>query len=317
MSVLKPWKSYQQQLDILKSRNMIISNETKALNCLKNIGYYRLSAYWYPFRVFELKVVENKGLVSLKHDEFMKNTCFEDAINLYKFDRKLRFILIEALELIEVSLKGNIAHVLGEKSPLAHYDISYFHPSFAKKKNNFENWQAKYLNLVDRSKEDFVKHYQENYQRELPIWVAAEIWDFGALSQLFSMMKVSDQNKIAALYGNVDFKVFSSWLRSINYLRNLVAHHSRLWNRNIIDQPKLPPEGYLDWCDDFRGKADLISKPFLLFSILRYLTLNCYPQSDWKDKMKDHLLNDFPELNCDSKVSVNDIGISENWHEWW
>lgn len=323
MAYERPWKTFGEQLTLLESRGMAVTDRDLALSYLERIGYYRLSAYWYPFRVFSLSQDSNKGLITSKAtDEFVVNTQFVNAVDLYIFDKKLRLLVLDALERIEVSLRVDIAYLLGKKDIFAHQNIHCFNKNFATKvprnshKNRFEVWQEKYSGLLSRSKEDFVKHYRENYGEELPIWVAVEIWDFGAMSQLFSQMKVHDQSAIAVKYGVSDFKVFASWLRSLNYLRNLAAHHSRLWNRNIIDQPKLTGRGEIDWCDDFIGKPDLIAKPFLLLAITRHLLNVICPNTSWDERLKTHL-NNFPSSHTNKKLSVSDIGASENWEVWW
>ncbi|WP_257252732.1 MULTISPECIES: Abi family protein [unclassified Endozoicomonas] len=304
----RPWKTFQQQLDLLVSRNLVVSDEAAALNHLQRIGYYRLSAYLYPFRVFRIQ----PNFQVVKENEFVANTHFSDAVNLYIFDKNLRQLMLDALERIEVALRVDIAYLLGERDTYAYKNIDQFHPTFAGKNKRHANWLKKYENLLKRSKEDFVKHYRHTHGADLPIWVAIEVWDFGAMSQLFSMMKVPDQRKISSKYGVTDFKVFSSWLRSLNYLRNLCAHHSRLWNRNVIDQPKLPAPGEISWCDHYLGKNDLISKPFLLINIVAHLMSIICPATKWHDRLIQQL-DEFPEIKSDRKVSINDIGLQDGW----
>ena len=231
----RPWMSFPDQLDLLKCRGMSVTDDRAALRYLERIGYYRLSAYWYPFRVFELSRNPASGqLETARTDRFVDNTHFADAVHLYIFDKKLRLLMLDALERIEVAVRVDIAHRLGERDIFAYRDFKQLHPGFEgkKRKNSnktaHEEWLNKYEGLVNRSKEDFIKHYRQNHGGALPIRVAAKVWDFGAMSKMFSMMKVPDQQKIARKYGIDDFKVFSSWLRSLNYLRNLCAHHSRL-----------------------------------------------------------------------------------------
>jgi len=320
---IRPWKSFNEQLALLKSRGLVITDDSAALDWLKRVGYYRLSAYWYPYRIFQLTQDPTTGVISSKRQEqFIQNTHFLDAVELYLFDKKLRLLLTDALERIEVAIRVDIAHLLGERDTFAYCDQSQFHPTFSNRMNHktgksaFENWQDRYAGLVNRSKEDFVLHYRRTHGGDLPIWVAIELWDFGAMSQLFSLMKVPDQTKIAAKYQVTDFRVFASWLRSLNYLRNVVAHHSRTWNRNVIDQPKLPKKGTVDWCDHFVGSNDLSSKPFLLISIVRHLMLNICPNTEWNNRVRDHLLA-FPNQESDKKRSISDMGTPNNWQTWW
>jgi abortive infection bacteriophage resistance protein len=315
------WKSFAEQLELLKSRGLVVTDEAAALSYLERIGYYRLSAYWYPFRHFEYRQEPDGNILTIRQDNFVPDTQFLDAVNLYKFDKQLRLLVLDVLERIEVALRVDIAYLLGERNTYAHHDIQQFHPGFAGKqsksgKSRFDEWHEKYAGLVNRSKEDFVKHYREKHGPDLPIWVAIEVWDFGVMSQLFAMMKVADQEKIARKYGMDDWRVFQSWLRSLNYLRNLAAHHSRLWNRNVIDQPKLPARGQIDWCDAFIGKADLQAKPFLLLAICRHLVKIICPGTQWTDRFKGHLQN-FPVQHSNLKRSVQDMGAPEGWETWW
>lgn len=315
----KPWKSFEQQIEILKSRNMAFDDESKALLFLEKVGYYRLSAYWYPFRKY--KLVQNKKLGRLdyiKLDEFEDETAFIDAARLYLFDKKLRLLVLDALERIEVAIRVDVAHLLGKQDTFAHISGSCLHPSFMRKKNAFVNWQDKYQKLVTESREDFVKHYHENHGEDLPIWVACEVWDFGALSKLFAMMKVADQQDICEKYGlpRSEWKTFQSWLRSLNYLRNLCAHHSRLWNRNMDVQPQLPDYGVLPWCDIFIGKTDLIARAFLPLAITKHFVEVICPDTEWSFRLKEHL-NAFPGLKSSKEQGVNDLGSPDEWQAWW
>ncbi len=319
----RPWKTYAEQLEILESRGLKVTDKPAALSYLERIGFYRLSAYWHPFRVFEIQQdPETKKLESVRTDKFVENTQFPDAVELYLFDKKLRLLVMDALERIEVAIRVDVAYLLGQRDAFAYKDLSQFHPTFATRIDRFtkntahQQWLQKYAGLLQRSKEDFVKHYRQNHGTDLPIWVALEIWDFGALSQLFSMMKVPDQQVIAKKYGITDFKVFSSWLRSLNYLRNLVAHHSRLWNRNIIDQPKLPAKEQIPWCDGFIGKADLVARPFLLLAIANHLLKVICPETEWNQRVKTHL-DEFPQIYSDKQVGITDMGTIEGWESWW
>ncbi|MET4162916.1 abortive infection bacteriophage resistance protein [Marinobacterium sp. MBR-111] len=132
----RPWKSFPEQLELLKSRGMVVTDEAAALDYLQRVGYYRLSAYWYPFRTFEVVQDSETGKLSTKaKDEFHPDTQFVDAVHLYLFDKQLRLYLADALERIEISLRVDLSHLLGERSPFAHIENTkaHFHPSFANK----------------------------------------------------------------------------------------------------------------------------------------------------------------------------------------
>lgn len=303
---------------------MAIGDRQKALIYLERIGYYRLSAYWYPFRQFDIVQDAKSNKLAVKaSDAFHRDTHFLDAVNLYLFDKKLRLLVLDALERIEVAVRVDIAYLLGQRDAFAYKSRSELHPKFTANKQKsgqgaFDRWQQKYADLLRKSREDFVRHHHNKYgfNVDFPIWVAIEIWDFGALSQLFAMMKIGDQEKIARKYAVDDFKVFASWLRSLNYLRNIVAHHSRLWNRNMIDQPKLPKAGAIPWCDEFIGKSDAIAKPFLLLAIIRHIVQIICPNTEWQLRIKEHLAA-FPVAESSKKRSIKDMGVTIDWERWW
>lgn len=318
----RPWLSYAQQLARLQARGMTITDEPAALDYLERIGYYRLSGYWYPFRCFETVTLPDGKLGSKATDQFVSNTHFVDAVELYLFDKQLRMLVMDALERIEVALRVDVAYLLGERDPFAHLDPRQFHPSFIRepfyrgsRETRFEAWLTKYQGLVKRSKEDFVRHYHLNHGDKLPIWVAVELFDFGALSQLLSMMTVPDQTRIAAKYG-VDWQVLNSWVFALSYLRNLSAHHSRMWNRNITTKPRMPKPGQLEWCDHLAQAKAPLSKPFVLLAIIRHLVQVICPNTHWHCRLRDHLLA-FPAQYSDRKLGLGSVGVTEDWLAFW
>ncbi|WP_198949519.1 Abi family protein [Halovibrio salipaludis] len=322
----RPWKSFAEQLELLKSRGMVVTDEPAALDYLERVGYYRLSAYWYPFRHFEVIEDPKTGKPTTRAlDEFQPGTQFVDAVRLYLFDKQLRLYVADALERIEISLRVDVAYLLGRRSPFAHIENTkaHFHPRFVSKPfsrsnpiSRFDAWLNKYRGLVARSKEDFVRHYHRTHGDELPIWVAVEVMDFGAISQLLNMMHPRDQQAIADRYGVPDWKVFNSWVFSLSYLRNLVAHHSRLWNRNITSKPKLPQAGVLGWCDAFIEDEETRFKPFLLLAITRMLVKAVCPNTEWHQRVADHLDN-FPEQHSSKQLTLSGMGVTEDWRAWW
>ncbi|MCD7098443.1 Abi family protein [Stenotrophomonas sp. MMGLT7] len=319
----RPWKSFDEQLALLRMRGLLIEDEKVALTWLQRVGYYRLSAYWYPFRVFRLEQDAANGAIrTVSTDQFVAGTVFSDAVALYLFDRTLRILLADALERIEVSLRVEVAYRLGSADTFAHLHEDNFHPSFRNKRDHrsgqtaFAAWQQRHQGLVQRSKEDFVKHYREKHGPNMPIWVAIEVWDFGSISQLLAMMKVADQMAIASRYGIGDWRILGSWVRALSYLRNLVAHHSRVWNRNMVSEPKLPPSTAIDWCEAFAGKPDLLSKPFVYLAIVRHMLQRICSGSQWPDRLAQHLCS-FPSQASQRKLSVTGMGAPNGWERWW
>jgi abortive infection bacteriophage resistance protein len=311
---IKPWVSYNDQLKILKDRGMLVDNELAALSYLERVGYYRLSGYWYPLRVYDNAVSEIHKM-PVRKDVFLPESHFENVVGLYVFDKKLRLLALDALERIEMALRVDVAYLLGKKDPLAHENPACFHGNFTKKiiengrdkgKTQYELWFDKYSSHLQRSrKEAFVQHNFAEYGA-LPIWVAIELWDFGLLSKLFAGMQYADQQLIAVKYGAKDGRSFAQWLRSLNYIRNISAHHSRLWNVNIVEIASTPSS----WTNELNNK-----RPFFYFCIIQTLLKVICPNSSWGERFKNVLKMDFPRLT-NKAVSLNDFGIIENWEEW-
>lgn len=310
MAYPKPWKSYEEQLDQLVVRGMQITDRERALDYLERIGYYRLSGYWFAFRERSepLCLLDDHGKKPKKVreerialDQFKSSATFQNAVDLYVFDKQLRMLVMDALERIEVALRVDVSHTLGQLDKFAYLKPTLFHADFSHKLSTesgisrHHEWLSKHAQLISRSKEEFVRHNKTKYGLPLAIWVACEVWDFGTMSMLFNGMREIEQDAIAAQYGVGNGRIFATWLRSLNYLRNVCAHHSRLWNRNIVDQPKLPSVVEAPWVAQFDANDHARARCFLLLSITRHLLEIINPRSSWPERMKTHLLA-FPDL---------------------
>ena len=126
---MKPWKSIQEQIDLLKSRGMLITDEALTKQHLSRIGYYRLSGYYYAFRK-RIPVPNMPKLNKKVLDEFIPDVTLKDVVDLYVFDKRLRLLVVDALERIEIAMRSNIAHVLGEYDAVAYLNPLLFHNTF-------------------------------------------------------------------------------------------------------------------------------------------------------------------------------------------
>lgn len=330
MTYAKPWKSYAEQLDLLIARGMQVTDHALALDHLERIGYYRLSGYWFAFR-------ERSGLLVLLNqhggkpakiktetmvlDRFKPGSSFQDAVDLYVFDKQLRLLTMDALERIEVALRVDIAHTLGKLDIFAYLKPELFHHDFSVGLDHEtgvsrqHEWLGKHAQLIRRSKEEFVRHNKGKYGLPIAIWVACEVWDFGTLSTLFSGMREVEQDTISRQYDVGNGRVFTSWLRSLNYLRNVCAHHSRLWNRNIVDQPRLPAAAELPWVATFEADTHARARCFLLLTIAHHLLVRINPRSSWPGRMKTHLAS-FPDLTH-LGLNLTGMGAPADWDILW
>ena len=213
---------YADQLQKLKHRGLTIENEPKALHLLEVISYYRLSGYWYPL------------LADKQNHRFKTSATFETAFGIYKFDRELRLLVLRELEKIEVAVRAKMIYVLSlSLGPFWYLDTANF-----LKPEKHAATLSKIGSEYSRSDEDFVQAFKSKYSDPMPpSWMMLEVASFGTLSGLYSnLLPTRGKREIANYFGLAD-KVFSSWLHSIVYLRNICAHHARLWNREMQIQP--------------------------------------------------------------------------------
>lgn len=299
----KEWKDINEQLEILKERGMRIKNEVQAATYLKSLGYYRLSGYWYPFRKIE-KDTHSRKVSHL--DDFKENSFFEDAISIYNFDKKLRENIFSALESIETGLKMAIAYEMGHIDTCAHHNKGLFEESFSDPENSegYCKWFEKYENSIqqaERKKVAFVKHNIENYGK-LPIWVAVELWDFGSMSKYYSNLKEEYRNTIAKRF-SVNGKVLASWIKSLNYIRNICAHHMRIWNANLT----VRSTEKIKFLYGLRT-----NRIFYYLCVIKYLLDKLELEGEeWADKITK-LLHELPKLENDS-INIYQIGAVREW----
>ena len=304
----KRWMSFQEQLQLLKSRGMQVDDDAAALDYLERIGYYRLSGYWYPMRQIDKEASERQE-EPVRSDSFLPGSRFEDAVRLYVFDKKLRLLALDALERIEMAVRVDVAHTLGKRAPRAHEHASHLDGAFTRKKNNgaseHERWLKKYrAQLTHSRRTTLVNHHQKVYG-SLPVWVAIEIWDFGMLSKMYAGMKHDDREYIAKIYDIKDSKTLSQWLRSLNFIRNVCAHHGRLWNINVLELSNVPEE----WSRFGLNKA----RPFFYFCLMQRLLQIICPNSSWGQRLQS-LLEEFPGPK-NHTVKLEDCGAVPGWRE--
>lgn len=314
MKPLKPWRSFTDQLQQLQDRGLQVDTPAAALEYLERLGYYRLSGYWYPLRTIDVtaSITQSKAV---RADNFVPGSRFEDVVRLYVFDKKLRLLALDALERIEMAVRVDVAHLLGQRDPLAHENPTCLHGNFTKKripkgpdagKTQHQVWLSKYHALLSRArKEPFVAHHQQQYGT-LPIWAAIEAWDFGLLSKLFAGMQHADQQTIAALYGAPSGQAFAQWLRSLNFIRNVSAHHSRLWNINVLELSPVPA----GWPAELNN-----AKPFFYFCLMQQLLRVICPNSSWGQRFRNLLSDEFPMV-ARQTLSLEELGAFAGWQGW-
>ncbi len=222
----KSWLSIDDQIARTVDRGMADAADHR--DAFEQIGYYRLSGYWYPFR----RVATDGSRL----DGFYPEATFADVLALYDFDSRLRGAVWHAVGAVELAVRAKVAYVLGEVDRYIHLDRVLLDPKVPPDK--FGKFVAELKKLQDQSKEDFVAHFHAKYDGRLPVWSVTEIMQFGQLARLYEFSPYAERVKIAGAFG-VRADELVSWLRAVNIVRNVTAHHSRLWNRGIALGPQL------------------------------------------------------------------------------
>lgn len=310
----KPFKSVDDQISILRERGIEIHDLEFARSVLREIGYYRLSGYSYPYRAVQAEA-------ALLSDNFIEGTTIEKVVKLYRYDQELRAVTGLQLAKIEIVLRVMISHELGRVDPYIHLSPHKLGKK-AWDKNNAQSteqyamWLEKYSTAVVRSNEDSVVHYKKKYDAILPVWVAVHVLDWGSLRMLYDFAR-DEQRRAVANQLNISESQLSSWLLCLNDVRNVCAHHGRLYSRTFPKSPMLTGEDHelgflrrfvLDDVKEGNGKEKK-GKCFAQFTIIQYLLSKM--NLEGLDELP-RLLHNFPEV---SPVSVEYLGVPENWEE--
>ena len=220
---VKPWLAYPAQVARLVRRGLLVPDVAAAQRFLTHVNYYRLSGFCLAF--------------APQRHVFLPNVTFDDIVGAYVFDVALRDLLSEALEVIEIDVRTCLAHCFGQRhDAFGHADPANLFHSF-----NHAEWIQHIHEEVERSTELFVQHFQVSYADfpDLPIWILSEVMSFGKLTRMFRGMQRADQRAIASRYGLQNAN-FGSILLHLSYLRNLCAHHCRIWDRLWSVKAALP-----------------------------------------------------------------------------
>jgi abortive infection bacteriophage resistance protein len=234
----KTHQTYGEQVALLRSRGMDVGPHETAVDTLRRVNYYRLSGYWYPFRRAR---PHRPGEPPHRADDFVEGTRLAEVVALYDFDARLRAATFSVLAPVELTVRALLGHELGRVHPCAHLEPGRLGPR-ARSGQIYQRWRDGYERELRQSREDFVAHHRERYGGLLPVWAAVELLDWGGLTHLFGFAPRAAQDAVAGACG-LTAPQLESWLKSLNIVRNICAHHGRLFNRVHAIQPKLPRRG--------------------------------------------------------------------------
>jgi len=286
----KPRLNVDEQIELLKQQGLIINDAQQAHHVLKVVGYYRFSGYLHPFKLPH----QNNSRRSFK-----QNITFDYIWQLYQFDRELRLLVSDAIEKIEVAFRASIADVTSKEYGLFWYTESQFYRNISQ----HNALMRKIDDSLKKPEEVFVQHYLEKYNdpKYPPIWMMIESLSFGTCSKLFSnIQSISVRNNISDLFEQ-HTTVLESWMKVVVWIRNICAHHARLWNRWLVEAPIIPKNeplhGYL-----LNQNRKFLVCAYILDKLLKPIAAN----NHWKK----NLFNLFDEY---SQFPGLTMGFNKEW----
>ena len=307
----KPPLTYEKQVELLLSRGLIVTDRKRAERHLANISYYRLSAYMLPYKKKE------DGIII---DAFKEGTTWDDIYDLYVFDRKLRLLVFDAIERLEGAIRTQIIYQLSHKYGSHWQDNAHIFnpPREVTLRDGRTITIDVYREIQSHIKEQlhsnraevFIQHYHNKYDtpENPPSWMSVEIMYFNHLSKICTGLKNRADIVGIASYFALPPKTFCSWLHTMNYVRNICAHHSRLWNRDLNIVPeKLSFSKRLVWINT--PDTAKRSKNYYFFCMINYMLQVANPTSQFKTKLKE-LLEEYKNV-----ISLDSMGFPKGWEE--
>ena len=278
-------------ISLLKGRGLDIGDSGRAEHYIRNIGYYRLSAYLYPLLQMPKEAHRYKA-----------GSTFQDALSLYRFDKKLRLFLFNEIEKVEIALRSALANIVAEETGNIFWitDVAMFANA-----DKFNRTMALVNKELKSSKEEFILHFKEKYSDVWPpAWILVEILPLGVVTRIYENLADNALRKKVAARFLLTVPVFSSWLTVITLTRNSCCHHSRIWNKSNAISPLISKKIKEKWVN-----AEVSSKRiFYNICIIKWFIDIVSPHNDMKGHLQQ-LLTDFPMI--DTKA----MGFPTNWQE--
>ncbi len=298
-----------EQLILLQQKGLIIEEEATAEHWLSHISYFRFKHYSYGFKDYK----NNSG-------NYFAGTKFEEVRDLYLFDRKIKMLIFEALENIEIAVKTQLSNKMAAGYGAHWYlDSNYFISEQERRQmirnarigeeipNTFNH--AMYIkNLEEYMKapdEVFLKSYKDLYTPELPpSWMMVEIITFGTLSILFENLKPCEEKTAVHDHFGLTKKHFVSWLHCFSFIRNKCAHHARLIYSKITFAPSLPQKR----SRQFLAEADVVNNASLyaVMCCIQHMLNTCNNKSSFKTQLLA-ITDEYPGIN------YNLLGFTTHW----
>jgi abortive infection bacteriophage resistance protein len=310
MEYVQPWLAVDEQIARLRARGLDVPDDGEAAAVLSEVGYHRLTGYLYPFRRAASAASESDVESG---ERYRPGTRLADGVALMEFDQDLRLLVLEGVERIEVAVRTRMGHTLGRWSAFAHEDPSLFTTAFitphASGTSRHRAWLARVGQRRADSDEAFVAHFADKYDGRMPIWALTEILELGHVTRLYVGLRNDVATEIATSFAVPTKRLMQSWLASINYVRNVAAHHARLFNRKLVSAPKRPPVATVPLLAHLSDDAPKVFGVYNVLAVMAYLLQGLRGCDGWPERTA-RVLQTFPERGG---LTVAALGAAPGW----
>ncbi|MBM4094017.1 MAG: Abi family protein [Planctomycetes bacterium] len=287
----------EAQADKLIGRGLIAERD-ELMARLQAVNYYRLSGYLHPFRILD---GDRKPT-----DAYQPGTTLDEVWRRYNFDRRLRGILLDAIERIEVAVRTRLVfHFVRQHGGFGYLDPVNL-PGFDTVTEYME-WRTGLVEETRHARKDaFVEHFNKKYgdhHKELPLWMLCELMTFGSMLRFANAIEPGLQKAVADEYGMAD-EMFMAWLKAVYGVRNACAHHSRVWNRKFGAAPNTPHKNkFAHWHAAPKLPNDRVG---YALAVCHYWLGLISKTSQWRQRLFS-LFDEFPE------VPLGEMGLPDTW----
>ena len=279
----KTYSSPAQLTALVQSRGLHVEDIARTENYLRHIGYYRFSAYLYPL------------LATPKENHVFKpGSTFNQALDMYRFDRHLRLLMFNEIEKIEVAVRSAIVNITSRETgnPFWMTDPACFYDA-----KTFDKTKLLIDAELAKSREDFIEHFRNTYSDSYPpAWMLAENLPLGILTRIYDNIKSNQIRKMIAQEFSLGVPVFNSWMTIITVARNNCGHHARVWNRTFALQVLTQRRMTQPWISISVNQR----KAYFSLCIIKYFLNIISPNNDMKAKI-DALLSAYPSIDITAR----------------
>ena len=295
-------QTYRSSVEIiaeLRKRGVKIDDEAYAHRYLEKIGYYRIKGYGLSFRL-----EDSKGDLT---ENYQEGTRFEDLTELYEFDRRLRALILDGIEHVEVSFRARLNDSMALKhGPHWLMEGSLFNGKLNKKGKlafDHEAFIKKTSDEARRNKESLpIRHYYKKYgdPNLPPCWMLSDVLSMGSWSKLYGMLSERADQKAVADNFCASPPELTSWIHALTNLRNICAHHNRLWDRKFVICPSKKK--------NLKSIVDKNDTVYAQVVTLLYCLLTIEPKSEWLSELKGL-------VHKNSQLKLEKMGFPKDWED--